>query len=646
MAFQLSKQIDSDPENSLTETYGNGVIATSGYDQLTGRLTSIAAGTGNAVQNQTYHYDSVGNLDTRTDAISGTNETFFHDSLNRLVTANLSGPGVTGVATTTVGYNAIGNITSKTSTLASYNLGNYTYAVSGAGSVRPHAVASVAGTVNGVANPTYGYDANGNLTDAYGKQITWTSFDMPASIAKGTGASSFLYSPEHQRVKQMWPNPTAPTNTTVYLFDPQYEKEINGSLTEHKHYILAGSRIDALYTKRSDATEDTKYFHADHLGSTSVVTDGAGNVLERMAYDPWGDRRASSSTTAGAADPTNAIIPSTTDRGYTGHEHLDQGGMGLVHMNGRIYDPTLGRFLSPDPYIQSPYHSQSYNRYSYVWNNPLTNTDPTGYLSDFSSGYAVTIICFSSSCGGGGSAGSDGGADYSLFGLLERLAQQFVGGVTANLGQNDKPQSGSNTTSVDDNPGSAGAPYKPDCTKVVCLEGAITTAKRLNELGQTRRQWADFMGPYLFGFFDGGSRVGDRGRSGVLRQVQPPLPKGVISLKPSTIRFSQSSVNGVSERAENMWRYGWQEAPIDVVKMPDGKLTTFDNTRLLAADLAGIDVQAVVHEAGEAFPAGRWMSEKGTVPATWGEAVSTRIQQQNRLYRETYPMGSPATGAQ
>lgn len=398
---QNSKNADG---NILSETYGNGVVATSGYDSLTGRLTSIIAGTGNAVQNQSYHYDSVGNLDSRSDAITGTNETFSHDNLNRLVTSNLSGPGVTGVATTTVGYNAIGNITSKTSTLASYNLGSYTYNASGAGSVRPHAVASVAGTVNGIANPTYSYDANGNLNAAYSKAITWTSFDMPNTIAKGTGASSFLYSPEHQRVKQMWPNPTTPTNTTIYLFDPQYEKEVNGSLTEHKHYILAGGRIVALHTKRSDATEDTKYVHPDHLGSTSVVTDGAGNILERMAYDPWGDRRASN----GAGDPTNAIIPSTTDRGYTGHEHLDLGGMGLIHMNGRIYDPTLGRFLSPDPYIQSPYHSQSFNRYSYVWNNPLTMTDPSGYL--VAAGGSAGVCDENGVCTGGGAGGGGGGS--------------------------------------------------------------------------------------------------------------------------------------------------------------------------------------------------------------------------------------------
>jgi len=66
-----------------------------------------------------------------------------------------------------------------------------------------------------------------------------------------------------------------------------------------------------------------------------------------------------------------------TDRGYTGHLHAD--GVGLIHMNGRMYDPILGRFISADPLIQSPNNLQSLNRYSYVMNNPLSYTDPTGY---------------------------------------------------------------------------------------------------------------------------------------------------------------------------------------------------------------------------------------------------------------------------
>ncbi|HMW72473.1 MAG TPA: RHS repeat-associated core domain-containing protein, partial [Cellvibrionaceae bacterium] len=67
---------------------------------------------------------------------------------------------------------------------------------------------------------------------------------------------------------------------------------------------------------------------------------------------------------------------SATIHGFTGHEHLDDG---LIHMNGRVYDPVLGRFLSADPMIQAPDNLQSFNRYSYVLNNPLFYTDPSGY---------------------------------------------------------------------------------------------------------------------------------------------------------------------------------------------------------------------------------------------------------------------------
>ncbi len=69
-----------------------------------------------------------------------------------------------------------------------------------------------------------------------------------------------------------------------------------------------------------------------------------------------------------------------TSRGYTGHEHLDR--TGFIHMNGRVYDPELGRFLSPDPLVQAPGNSQSWNRYSYVFNSPLSYTDPSGYIPE------------------------------------------------------------------------------------------------------------------------------------------------------------------------------------------------------------------------------------------------------------------------
>ncbi len=119
----------------------------------------------------------------------------------------------------------------------------------------------------------------------------------------------------------------------------------------------------------------TKYLHQDHLGSTDVITSSTGQVLERQSFDAFGTRRIAS--TWGA--PGSLITSLFSTRGYTSHEQLDN--VGLIHMNGRVYDPELGRFLSADPMVQAPGNAQSLNRYSYVFNNPLSYTDPSGYFS-------------------------------------------------------------------------------------------------------------------------------------------------------------------------------------------------------------------------------------------------------------------------
>jgi RHS repeat-associated protein len=116
-----------------------------------------------------------------------------------------------------------------------------------------------------------------------------------------------------------------------------------------------------------------RYFHTDHLGSVTAITDETGLVVERLAYDAWGKRR----FTNGTADVNDTVVGLTTDRGYTEHEELDE--LGIIHMNGRIYDPYIGRFMSADPFIQAPYELQSHNRYAYVMNNPLLYTDPSGF---------------------------------------------------------------------------------------------------------------------------------------------------------------------------------------------------------------------------------------------------------------------------
>jgi RHS repeat-associated protein len=101
------------------------------------------------------------------------------------------------------------------------------------------------------------------------------------------------------------------------------------------------------------------------LGSFAVITDVMGNIVQKCSYDAWGNREFE------VKDPSLIF-----DRGFTGHEHLPE--FGLINMNGRMYDPVVGRFLSPDPYVVDPQYNQDYNRYSYARNNPLIFTDPDG----------------------------------------------------------------------------------------------------------------------------------------------------------------------------------------------------------------------------------------------------------------------------
>ena len=113
------------------------------------------------------------------------------------------------------------------------------------------------------------------------------------------------------------------------------------------------------------------YCYTDNQSNLLAVTNQAGTVVDRLAYDPWGVR----------CNPTNWTQNDTRAsflfaRGYTMHEHLDA--FGLINMNGRVYDPVVARFLSPDPYVQSPSDWGNYNRYGYCFNNPLMYTDPSG----------------------------------------------------------------------------------------------------------------------------------------------------------------------------------------------------------------------------------------------------------------------------
>jgi RHS repeat-associated protein len=381
MLYWKANRMDAEG-HLLEQAYGNGVITQQDFDPATGRITAIRAGTNNAVQNLAYTYDKHGNMLTRSDTNQNLWEGFLYDNLNRLTSNSINSTGA-GVITQTYGYDSLGNITSRS------DAGTYTY---GAVNVRPHAVAQITRANGGTRQFTY--DASGNLIQeverdsannviaAKGRTETWTSFNMPLKLANASTSTQFVYGTDHQRIKEINPNSTTyfvhPDNSGGLLYEKEYK---SASSFEHRHFISAGSAgVVAILKRPYIGAETLVYMHRDNLGSVTAVSDNAGNVIERMAYEPFGKRR----TPTGAFDSNGTLLGISTNRGYTNHEELDS--LSLIHMNGRVYDPSIGRFISADANVPYQWDLQSYSRFSYARNNPLRYTDPSGFDDEEASG--------------------------------------------------------------------------------------------------------------------------------------------------------------------------------------------------------------------------------------------------------------------
>jgi len=269
----------------------------------------------------------------------------------------LTASAVTGETAVSIDYSAAGRITSKS------DVGSYSYGAGGAG---PFAVTSA----NGLS---YTYDANGRMITRGSDDITWTSFDKPKKIENGTKTTEFWYGPDRARYKQELATSGTPDAVIRYV-GMLFEFE-DAATDTYRHFVQAGGRVVAV-VERVSTTNTRKYLHRDHQGSVTKVTDSSGNQLQALAFDAWGLRRDATDWSALGSPFAGSH---ETERGYTGHEHLDT--VELIHMNGRVQDPVLGRFISADPLVQEPFNTQSHNRYSYVWNNPSSLIDPSGFCA-------------------------------------------------------------------------------------------------------------------------------------------------------------------------------------------------------------------------------------------------------------------------
>lgn len=410
------------------ESYANGVSTVRTFDPNSGRLKGIDTTMGTTVlQDTDYAWQSNGILKSRIShrgGMSAKTETFTYDALDRLRSAVTDLTGNAGARTLSMTYDRLGNLKSKGSSVSG-DTGASGYTYGNGGYAQPPLTGLTGVSIGGVTH-TLTHDASGRVTkyDRAGtttedRYLGWNARHLPTTVTVGDSLTDatpkakdeFLYGPDGQRYykKSTWEVPGADAMTAA-----TYAVEHTYHAGTHREVVRVGDTVNAAIATSSVSatvlhvrttpvtgmpTTAFEYLHRDHLGSVESVTDASGTELKIQAYDPFGSRRASNWTRAMTEAERKSLAgeaPQRTARGYTGHEHLER--TGLIHMNGRVYDPVIGRFLSPDPIVADASFSQSWNAYSYALNSPLSYSDPSG----------MTLVggCPRSICGRGGFAPS------------------------------------------------------------------------------------------------------------------------------------------------------------------------------------------------------------------------------------------------
>ncbi|WP_146212817.1 RHS repeat-associated core domain-containing protein [Dysgonomonas alginatilytica] len=299
-----------------------------------------------AIQDFSYNIDpQTGNLTWRKDNTRNLREGFTYDRLNRL----------TGFGDKKMSYDMKGNITYFP------NVGQFKYS-----SPKPYALTTIASCQV--------EDLDGLQNYRRGQTVTYTNMMRPLSISENNRVTTFTYNGNGDRVKMLTQRGDT-TELERYYIGGQYEIDKTIAGTSERLY-LGGDAYSAaaVYVKQGSGAWQILYIGRDYLGSITHVIDATGTLKQELSYNPWGRLR--NPITHELFAVGNEIAPILGNRGYTGHEHLAN--YGLINMNARLYDPVVGRFLSPDPYVQAPDFSQNFNRYSYCWNNPLRYNDLTG----------------------------------------------------------------------------------------------------------------------------------------------------------------------------------------------------------------------------------------------------------------------------
>ncbi|WP_257387420.1 RHS repeat-associated core domain-containing protein [Tahibacter caeni] len=360
------------------ETFGNGLTGVHVSAASTGQAKQLQWKSGaTTVESFNYSYDALGNLMSQ--LRGGITETYAYDARQRLTGTSLSSGGSVGFV-----YSASGNLLSK----SDFSAGGSAYGYGGNG-CGPHGASSVALPAGGTI--TYACDANGNVIGGSALTATFDAENRPRTIVRSAsgsgvaGGNDLIFRNGFETASMLDPGGATDGNMT-YAYDAKggryleiaagrttrygpngYEKISAGTIT-HRH------ELGPVVVARVGSTDTVSYVLRDRLGSTIAVGNAAGTLSERRQFDAFGKARNADFTNR----PAGQANLSATNRGFTAHTQADD--VWLVHMNGRVYDQNLGRFLSVDPVVQDG-GSQALNPYSYIRNNPLSGTDPSGYAS-------------------------------------------------------------------------------------------------------------------------------------------------------------------------------------------------------------------------------------------------------------------------
>lgn len=332
----------------IKTTSGNSAQTTYTYDPNTDFLNRIQCLRGlDSIQDFSFAYNDLGHLIQRKDNIRNLLEDFTYDDLNRLhIYAVVGGDSIT------VNNDVLGNITSKS------DVGTYHYGENGEG---PKTLTHIDPADPNICVPS-------SVTN-----YQLSSYNKITDLSRGADRQKIIYDVDRQRIIQRIYKYGKLDMSRIHV-GGLLETMQTDTLSKDIHYIRAGEGVVAVYETENTGADEYKYWHKDHLGSVSTITDELGVVTENLSFDAWGKRRNHEDWSS----MEFSLSASVDSRGFTGHEHMDL--FGLINMNGRIYDPIIGRFVQPDPFVQNITDLQNYNRYSYVLNNPLSYTDPSGFF--------------------------------------------------------------------------------------------------------------------------------------------------------------------------------------------------------------------------------------------------------------------------